>query len=225
MSPLQVISASFLSPESKNLQKALDILGYNCHDINHLHQHPENCEAFYKVHTNREEADWDNLYDGFDAAVDWPASYFYKELLFRYPTTAKVIIIEKEPDEWYESVKDILPRIKEKIQQHNNASSVSNDHKNTFHQLMKAVILNGYFNDQKEAGDNRSEEERIKQVYQDHLVELKKVIPVEHLHIMRTDDGWEELCKFLGKEIPDIPYPNTFTKTDDFLAKLDLLTK
>lgn len=33
------------------------------------------------------------------------------------------------------------------------------------------------------------------------------VVPKQQLLIMKLEDGWEPLCKFLGKPIPDIPFP------------------
>jgi hypothetical protein len=33
------------------------------------------------------------------------------------------------------------------------------------------------------------------------------VVPKDNLLEFRAVDGWAPLCKFLGKEIPDEPYP------------------
>lgn len=37
---------------------------------------------------------------------------------------------------------------------------------------------------------------------------LKAVVPPERLFFFSVKEGWEPLCKALGKEIPDVPFPN-----------------
>ncbi len=47
--------------------------------------------------------DWDDLFAGYSAAVDWPRCSFRGELLYRYPD-AKVILTVRDPERWYKSV-------------------------------------------------------------------------------------------------------------------------
>ena len=42
----------------------------------------------------------------------------------------------------------------------------------------------------------------------EHIEELKAAVPPERLLIFTVDQGWEPLCKFLGKENPDSEFPN-----------------
>lgn len=49
-----------------------------------------NPDDWYNAYMDRKNADWDKLYENYDAAVDWPTVTFYKELLIRYPN-AKVL--------------------------------------------------------------------------------------------------------------------------------------
>src|SRR5262249_61142108 len=46
--------------------------------------------------------DWDALFQGYRATVDWPACNFYEVLAARYPD-AKVILSVRDADRWYES--------------------------------------------------------------------------------------------------------------------------
>jgi len=34
-----------------------------------------------------------------------------------------------------------------------------------------------------------------------------EMVPKEKLLVMNLSQGWEPLCKFLGKPIPDVPFP------------------
>jgi hypothetical protein len=47
-------------------------------------------------------------------------------------------------------------------------------------------------------------------------------LPPERLLVFELGDGWEPLCRFLGKPVPEIPFPQTNT-TEEFRAKI--LTK
>src|ERR1700678_1644301 len=48
-------------------------------------------------------ADWEAIFAGFQAAVDWPASYFFKELSEAYPE-AKFVLSTRDPDLWQHSM-------------------------------------------------------------------------------------------------------------------------
>ena len=45
------------------------------------------------------DANWDEVFDGFEATVDWPGSFFYRELIDVYPE-AKVILTIRDGDSW-----------------------------------------------------------------------------------------------------------------------------
>lgn len=42
-----------------------------------------------------------------------------------------------------------------------------------------------------------------------HNAHVRKVVPKDRLLEMEISDGWEPLCKFLGKPIPDEPFPRS----------------
>ncbi|KAL1798888.1 hypothetical protein ACET3X_002925 [Alternaria dauci] len=46
------------------------------------------------------------------------------------------------------------------------------------------------------------------ETYDKHIAYLKRVVPEDKLVFFKVKDGWEPLCKVLGKEVPqDIPFP------------------
>lgn len=49
---------------------------------------------------------------------------------------------------------------------------------------------------------------RLCRIYDDHVEQVKKTVPADRLLVFKLGDGWEPLCKFLGTEIPNIPFPN-----------------
>jgi hypothetical protein len=38
--------------------------------------------------------------------------------------------------------------------------------------------------------------------------EVKQTVPPEKLLVFEPKEGWEPLCKFLGKPVPDQPFPH-----------------
>ena len=59
------------------------------------------------------------------------------------------------------------------------------------------------------------------QTYDRHLEYLKRIVPKERLHFLNLKDGWEPLCKILGKDVPDVPFPhlNETAALDRILAE------
>ena len=43
--------------------------------------------------------------------------------------------------------------------------------------------------------------------YEEHYALVRKVTPPERLLEYQLGSGWEPLCTFLGKPIPDVPFP------------------
>lgn len=54
-----------------------------------------------------------------------------------------------------------------------------------------------------------------KQVYQDHVDEIRRLVPPERLLEYSIGD-WAPLCEFLGEEIPDTPFPRGNDMADFF---------
>jgi hypothetical protein len=44
-------------------------------------------------------------------------------------------------------------------------------------------------------------------VYEEHNSSVRRLVPREKLLEYSVSEGWEPLCAFLGKKIPDVPFP------------------
>ena len=57
--------------------------------------------------------------------------------------------------------------------------------------------------------------------WHNHIAYLKKNVPAEKLVFFDVRDGWEPLCKALGKPIPEIPFPrvNDSQAINDFAKR------
>ena len=54
----------------------------------------------------------------------------------------------------------------------------------------------------------------MKQRYKSHNLYVKSTVPEEDLLIWNVKEGWEPLCKFLEKAVPEEPFPHD-NKTGD----------
>ena len=53
------------------------------------------------------EQPWEEVFDGYQSTVDWPGSFFYKELVEFYPD-AKVLLSVRDADGWERSMRDTI---------------------------------------------------------------------------------------------------------------------
>ena len=65
--------------------------------------------------------------------------------------------------------------------------------------LIVSIWTGGDFNDRA----------RLRQTYRDHYAHIRSVVPREKILEFRFENGYEELCLFLGKPVPpDETFPN-----------------
>ena len=155
---LKVIGAGFGRTGTLSLKYALEHLGFNkCyHNTEILSYYPHHVETWMEARAGK-DVDWDKLFKGYQASVDFPASLFYKELLAYYPE-AKVILTYRDPDRWYESTFKTIysQRVSVLLSQHSDTESrISSVPKSNFvdyfikyqDQLIWDGLFNGQFED------------------------------------------------------------------------------
>ena len=52
-------------------------------------------------------------------------------------------------------------------------------------------------------------------VFEGHIEEVRRTIPSRRLLVYRVTDGWEPVCAFLGRAVPDAAFPDV-NSTDEF---------
>ncbi|KAI3393408.1 hypothetical protein diail_4303 [Diaporthe ilicicola] len=61
-------------------------------------------------------------------------------------------------------------------------------------------------------------------VYTEHYKTIREVTPPERLLNFRLSQGWEPLCEFLGKPVPDVPFPHS-NDTQAYHEQLEVVTR
>ena len=104
---LEVIGAGFGRTGTLSLKLALEQLGFaQCYHMFEVMNHPEHVPLWRAAHRG-EPTDWEALFAGYRAAVDWPSCNFWREQLDTWPD-AKVILTQRDPERWYTSVMNTI---------------------------------------------------------------------------------------------------------------------
>src|SRR3954470_4070353 len=110
--PLKVIGAGLGRTGTLSLKVALEELGFaKCYHMTEvLPEHMRTWDAAARG----EPVDWESLFRGYQATVDWPACNFYAEYLRLYPD-AKVILTVRDPERWYASARRTIYAVREAL--------------------------------------------------------------------------------------------------------------
>lgn len=199
---LQVIGAGFGRTGTLTLKLALETLGFApCHHMVEVLANPDQL-PFWNRAVNGEAMDWEEVYGGYKATVDWPGCHFYAELAERYPD-AKVILSKRDPERWYESMSETILKSMAMM----GLDSVDAIPEDSPMRFGAHIITRQTF------GGNFGKDNVIA-AFERHNAEVQRRIPPERLLVFEAREGWEPLCAFLGVPVPDEPFPRTNSKGD-----------
>jgi hypothetical protein len=192
---LRVIGAGFGRTGTYSLKTALEQLGFGpAYHMAEVFAHPEHI-PLWQVVGEGGPADWDRLFAGYQAAVDWPVSAFYRELMEAYPE-AKVILTVRDPELWYRSgTNTIFPRYEGESEDDLSPEVLA--HRRMVRTVVWDAIFNGQVHDRNHAID----------VFTRHIERVKEQVPADRLLVFNIKEGWEPLCAFLGVPVPDDEFP------------------
>jgi hypothetical protein len=187
---LKLIGAGFGRTGTMSLKAALEMLGFApCyHMIECFPRGPGHYRLWEEA--RRGNPDWDAIFEGFAATVDFPACTSYAELAAHYPD-AKVLLSVRDPYKWVESTQATIfaPRWIEFLR-----SSVAGPY-------MQATI-DDYF-------DGRMHDtEYLASRFTEHVEAVKAAIPAERLLVYQVSEGWGPLCEFLDVPVPSEEFPH-----------------
>ena len=201
---MKLIGAGFGRTGTMSLKAALEELGYGpCYHMTDVFEHPEHIRM-WEAAIRGEPVDWDELFAGYQATVDWPGAAFYKELMEVYPD-AKVLLSLRDPEKWYESTRNTI------------YATVNPSHE-MIAALGHAPRLNNELIWKQTFGENFEDRRHAIEVFERHNKEVKEYVPVDRLLVYEVREGWGPLCEFLGVEVPKgKPFPH-LNGTESFRA-------
>src|SRR5205823_5555528 len=75
--------------------------------------HPEHIPV-WDAAARGEPVDWEALFRGYQATVDWPGCNFYRDYLRLYPE-ARVILTVRDPERWYDSARRTIYYVRQAL--------------------------------------------------------------------------------------------------------------
>lgn len=202
---LEVIGAGYGRTGTLSLKHALERLGFvKCYHMIETREHPDHDEIWRRAGRG-EPVDWEALFAGYRAAVDWPSCNFWEAQLAAFPD-AKVVLSVRDAGRWYES-------IMQTIYATSSQPLVEDTPQRRLHRKMSfEVIWDGLF-------DGRMDDrEHVIAVYEAHNQRVRDTVPPAKLLEFNPREGWAPLCAFLDRPVPDEPFPNV-NSTEDFLNR------
>ncbi|KAJ8059406.1 hypothetical protein OCU04_012353 [Sclerotinia nivalis] len=201
---MQVLCLGLSRTSTMSLQEALNRLGYKTYHCRvaaptkgHLPLWLEGFDA--KLNGNgkpfgREE--FDKILTNFSAVTDMPAVNFSEELLKAYPD-AKVILTTRDSDKWVESVeRSIYAVVHSRLWP---VLSIVLPEAIPFRQVVLSALTDW-------SGGNPEDRKALRAGFVAHNEKIRKLARGRLLEF-NPKDGWEPLCAFLDKPLPNEPYP------------------
>lgn len=205
---MKVIGAGFGRTGTRALKAALERLGYGpCYHMSEVIDQPYRVRQWLEIGEGA-PPDWDKVFAGFQAALDWPAAAYWRELAEHYPD-AKIVLSVRDPQQWYDSVsatifKSLLaPR--RPLPPHRRVirwlvARRAPDFA-LYPRMARATIVNRVF-------DGRIDDRaHAVNVFERHVHEVKTSIAADRLLVFDVREGWAPLCAFLARPVPDEPFP------------------
>merc|ERR1719184_10882 len=141
--------------------------------------------------------------------VDYPISFFYKELMAVYPH-AKVLLNVRDPARWYESVHGSIMQLTNTSRSWPCTwfSSILGERETmTLVDALSRQVPSCSTMDMGMFGAVSDSKEKAVKFFEEHVEEVKKVVPKEKLLVWEVKEGWAPLCEFLGVPEPSTSFP------------------
>jgi hypothetical protein len=150
------------------------------------------------LHGRATSSDWEQIMRGYNAAVDWPASAFWRELSEANPNALVLLSVRDSAKTWYESMDaTVLPVSRAGVAPDGSEGDSLN-------------LLFGRFTGTKDWNDR----ELLMECYERHNDEVRRAIPSDRLLEFRATQGWEPICRRLSLPVPNEPFPWTNRRED-----------
>ena len=199
---MKVICAGWGRTGTRSLKYALEILnGKPSYHMQNILLTKKDATLWHSlIFNNSIDFKWNTIFEDYGACLDFPSCNYYKELMIAYPD-AKVILTVRDDASWIRSwnvlnnqiLKSFTFRFLSKI------PGTSFKLQKDIHNEM-ILGLRGAFK-----GSKTDEDRKIR--FNEWNQSVKNYVPADRLLVYQVKEGWEPLCAFLNKPIPDMPFP------------------
>jgi hypothetical protein len=172
--------------------------GTHCYHMFEVVTHPDHIPV-WQAAVDGDPVDWDALFDGYAAAVDWPVAAFWREISDQFPD-AIVLLSSRDTAGWWKSAHSTIFEIGDR--------PISDDPVFGPHQRMVNDMLERRFT------PGWREEVTATAAYEAHNAAVRAAVRPERLVEWHPGDGWAPICAALELPVPSEPFPHANTTAD-----------
>jgi hypothetical protein len=194
---LRVVGPGLGRTGTYSLKLALErLLGGRCHHMAEVLADPDRHLALWAPALRGEEVNWEDVFAGYIAQMDFPGAAFWQEISEAFPD-ALVVLSTRPAESWYRSAASTIFQLDD--------GHGSSPFSAVWHERF------GF-------GDEFDDPEAMIAAYERHNAEVRSSVPPNRLLEWSVTDGWAPLCDRLELPVPDQAFPWTNT-TAEFRAQ------
>jgi len=193
---LRVIGAGLPRTATHTLRTVLPtLLGGPCYHMVDVGEHPEHL-AVWQSALDGDPPDWTAFFADYAAAVDWPASAFWRELADAFPSAVILLSTRTDGATWWRSA---------------DATIMGGLRDPNFDPGMLRMDTDLWRRTLCPSWDDPAENAAA---YERWVDDVRRTAPADRLVEWQATQGWEPLCEALGVAVPDEPFPVTNSTAD-----------
>jgi hypothetical protein len=193
---LRVVGAGLGRTGTHSLKVALEqLLGGPCYHMREVFEHPDHVPTWHAA-MHGEPVDWEPIFEGYVATVDWPGCTFWREFSAMNPNAIVLLSQRDSADTWWKSASNTIFNVM------GPASPMPSDGNQWLEMARKMM---------ERFSPQWNEEAAAKAAYEAHLASVRAEAPADRLVEWQPSDGWGPLCAALNVAVPDEPFPVTNT--------------
>jgi hypothetical protein len=204
---ITLIGAGLGRTGTNSLKVALERLtGEPCYHMIEVIGRPDAVAAWERASAGS-PADWDAVFAGYSACVDWPACSFWRELAAAYPHAPVLLSTRSSPQAWWDSMAKTIVQAVSQPPKHDLQAR----HRATLMTIFRSRFCADW-----------PDPDAMMAAYERHNQAVRDEVSAQRLVEWQPGDGWLPLCHALDLPVPDEPFPhvNTTAEFREF-AELD----
>jgi hypothetical protein len=199
---LAVIGSGFGRTGTRSLKQALEMLGLGpCHHMEEVFANPGQVPYWQQVAAGH-EVDWRDVFAGYHSQVDWPGAHVWRELAAALPD-ARVIHTTRPEEAWWNSFSQTIGRLLSEYGRHEMPPHIA-DMTTAMNHVIGTLTFGGRWTDHDSAIA----------AFRRREADVRAAIPAERLLVFDVAQGWEPLCAFLDRPVPNSPFPRRNDRTE-----------
>jgi hypothetical protein len=212
---MKLIGAGLPRTATTTQMIALEMLGLPCYHMRDMMSDLEKSVPQWRQALEG-NGPWEEIFEGKESIVDFPGSYYWRELIDVYPD-AKVLLSVRSAESWVDSMQSTIAAIW-------FGDSVMHHLAQAQYQIDPVYaswldVLNDMWVKADMLIPSKGDPEKMAAEMERWNQEVIDTVPAERLLVWNPKDGWEPLCDLLELPVPEQPLPHV-NDTENFQKAL-----